>query len=172
MYADKLDGRIDAAFFDRGAAEGRSRQSDVMLSIDRHQAASRNYLDEGIRLLELASRARELFEAQEPREKRRLLDFVVSNCSWKDGELSATPRQPFDLLAVAAGSPEGEGASEGGSDARFEKWLPEPDATSNSLYFAGASGSAPKAHRELLLYFAEPSGVGPVPTVRQVGDPS
>ena len=39
------------------------------------------------------------FERQEPREKRRLLDFLLSNCSWQDGAVVATFRQPFDLLA-------------------------------------------------------------------------
>ena len=76
----------------------------------------------------LAKRAHILFKKQEPREKRRLLDFVVSNCTWKNGELDATYRQPFDLLAstahidrefVAAGAP---------SEGRFENWLPGQDS--------------------------------------------
>jgi len=33
-----------------------------------------------------ATRAHILFKSQEPREKRRLLDFVVSNCTWKNGQ--------------------------------------------------------------------------------------
>jgi site-specific DNA recombinase len=27
-----------------------------------------------------------------------LLNFVLSNCTWEDGEVVATFRQPFDLL--------------------------------------------------------------------------
>jgi site-specific DNA recombinase len=53
-----------------------------------------------VRLLELARNAQRLFEKQEPREKCRLLNFVVSNCTWKRGELVANLRQPFDLLAL------------------------------------------------------------------------
>jgi hypothetical protein len=34
-------------------------------------------------------------------EKRKLLDFVLSNSRWKDGELAVEYRKPFDLLAVA-----------------------------------------------------------------------
>jgi site-specific DNA recombinase len=48
--------------------------------------------------LELARKAQTLFDRQEPREKRRLLDFLLSNCTWEDGEVVATFRQPFDLL--------------------------------------------------------------------------
>ena len=51
-------------------------------------------VDQGIRLLKLAQRARELFESQPAKEKRKLLDFVLSNCAWKCGELTAEYRQP------------------------------------------------------------------------------
>jgi len=56
-------------------------------------------LEEGVQLLELAQNAQRLFEKQVPREKRRLLNFMVSNCTWKGGELAVTFRQPFDLSA-------------------------------------------------------------------------
>jgi hypothetical protein len=57
------------------------------------------YMDEGVQILELARDAQRLFEQQEPRQKRRLLNFVLSNCTWEDGEVIATFHQPFDLLA-------------------------------------------------------------------------
>ena len=47
-------------------------------------------------------RAHDLFQKQEPGEKRKLLNLLLSNCSWKDGELSVTWRQPFADLVVAA----------------------------------------------------------------------
>ena len=56
----------------------------------------------GVTILELADRAAELFEKQVASEKRRLLDFVVSNCRWADGELTVKFRQPFDMIAVGA----------------------------------------------------------------------
>ena len=55
--------------------------------------------DTGVQLLELARNAQQLFERQEPRQKRRLLNFLLSNCTWEDGEVVAKFRQPFDLLA-------------------------------------------------------------------------
>jgi site-specific DNA recombinase len=97
MYVDKLDGRVDVAFFDQKAAEWRSEQRSLLRSIEDHQGANESYLDEGVNLLELAKRAHILFKKQEPCERRRLLDFVVSNCTWKNGEMEATYRQPFDL---------------------------------------------------------------------------
>jgi site-specific DNA recombinase len=128
MYIDRLDGRVDVAFFDRKATEWREEQDRLLHAIEKHQAANQNYLEEGVQLLELASRAHELFESQEPREKRRLLDFVLSNCSWRDGELSVTYRQPFDLF-VKTGLSARQGAETaiagGDSSDSFDNWLPE-----------------------------------------------
>lgn len=53
-------------------------------------------------LLELTNRASELFARQPASEKRRLLDFVLSNCTWKGGELTPNFRQPFDMIADMA----------------------------------------------------------------------
>jgi hypothetical protein len=89
MYMDKLDGRIDAEFFDRKAAEFRSEQCRLMRDLEAHRSADQTYVEEGIRLLELAQKAHRLFENQPANEKRKLLDFVVSNCSWRGGELTA-----------------------------------------------------------------------------------
>ena len=62
-------------------------------SADQQQAADRSYTDEGVRLLELARNAERLFAKQEPREKCRLLNFLLSNCTWEDGEVVATFRR-------------------------------------------------------------------------------
>ena len=70
------------------------RRSD--LPIVRHRRR-----EEGVQLLELAQRAHALFESQPSQQKRKILNFVLSNCTWKGGELTAQYRKPFDLLVVA-----------------------------------------------------------------------
>ncbi len=84
----KLDGKIDAAFFESKASELRREQAASRRSIESHERANQSYLNEGVKLLELANVSHELFAKQVPREKRRLLDFVLSNCPWKDGALT------------------------------------------------------------------------------------
>ena len=123
MYVDKLDGRIDQARYERMAADWRTEQDQCLRSIEQHQTANRSYLDEGMKLLELARNARTLFEKQEPREKRRLLDFLVSNCSWKDGHLTAEFCQPFDLLADTVMAAANKTAESGLDLAKRENWL-------------------------------------------------
>ena len=57
MYVDKLDGRVDGAFFDKMSAEWREEQSRCLREIERHEAAEQSYMDEGVQILELARSA-------------------------------------------------------------------------------------------------------------------
>lgn len=123
MYVDKLDGRITADFYDRRAAEWRTEQDRLLAQIHEHQTADQTYLDEGVRLLELARGAHLAFEKQSPAEKRRLLNFVVSNCVWKNGELTADFRQPFDMLAATVQTAMPMDAMAATKTANFENWL-------------------------------------------------
>ena len=102
MYVDKLDGRIDQSFYSQMSEQWRSEQDNLMREIGRHQTADRTYLEHGARLITLAHDAGRLFARQEPHEQRRLLNFVLSNSTWKNGELTPSFRQPFDLIAEAA----------------------------------------------------------------------
>jgi len=85
-------------------------------------------MEEGVQLLELAQNAQRLFQKQEPREKRRLLNFLVSNCTWKGGELAVTFRQPFDLLAQTALAYAKKKAAGDVTDGLPPIWLPGPDS--------------------------------------------
>ena len=128
MYVDKLDGKIDGNFFDRKAGEWCAEQDRISLSIEEHQTANQTYLEEGIRILELSRRAHELFRKQEPREKRRLLNFVLSNCTWGNGDLEVTYRQPFDMIAAMNLDHEEKKAAGISSNSLFENWLPGQDS--------------------------------------------
>jgi site-specific DNA recombinase len=119
----KLDGLVDAALFDKMSSQWREEQNRCLREIERLQAADRSYLDEGVQLLELARNAQRLFAKQEPREKRRLLNFMLSNCTWEDGEVVATFRQPFDLLAETAVSASRTAIGEAAKTAKAEIWL-------------------------------------------------
>lgn len=122
-YEDKLDGRIDAAYFDKKSGEWRAEQSRLRASMAQHENANQTYLEEGVTLLELSHRAHELFIKQDPKEKRRLLDFVLSNSSWANGELSVTYRQPFDIIAEATARNDERATSKGDSLVDIDIWL-------------------------------------------------
>ncbi len=74
-----------------------------------------------------------LYEKQEMREKRRLLDFVFSNSIWKNGCLIPAYRKPFDMMAVTNGTYQKEKAARGNSDGLFTIWLPGPDSNQRPI---------------------------------------
>ncbi|MEO9827692.1 MAG: hypothetical protein ABJF50_25125 [Paracoccaceae bacterium] len=97
-----MDGSISPEFFEQMSTEWRSEQADCLRKMEQLRNADQLYLDDGVRLLELAMNTRRLFEQQEPKEKRKLLDFLLSNSTWKDGRLHPNYKQPFDLIADTA----------------------------------------------------------------------
>jgi site-specific DNA recombinase len=128
MYIDKLDGKIGGDFFDKMAGEWREGQQRLQRDIDRHEGGEQSYMEDGVQILELARNAQALFERQPAREKRRLLNFVLSNCSWEDGEVVATFRQPFDLLAETTNITAGSKVGNGARSSKSEIWLGNLDS--------------------------------------------
>ncbi len=132
MYEDKLDGRISGAYFDVKAAEIRATQEKLQRDLAAFQTANQNYIEDGTQLLELAQNAHLLFQQQPATEKRKLLNYVLSNCTWKDGELNANYRQPFDLLAVAVAADGSGHTSSLAQTGQIENWLPSVDSNHDS----------------------------------------
>jgi hypothetical protein len=116
MYIDKLDGVIDADFFERQSASWWQALRSLREQIVVHESANHSYQDEGVMLLELAHEAPRLFEAQPAPEQRKLLEFMVSNSTFAHGKLRVEWRKPFDLLAKSGESPNEEGPTSEGSE--------------------------------------------------------
>jgi len=57
-------------------------------------------------VMNLAARAREIFENSEVDEKRQLLDLVFQNLQLKDGSLSVSVREPFLTMMDFKNRPE------------------------------------------------------------------
>jgi site-specific DNA recombinase len=123
MYVDKLDSLVESAFFEKMSNHWRDEQNRCVREIEWHQEADKSYMDEGVQLLELVRNAQRLFAKQEPREKRRLLNFALSNCTWEDGEVVAPFRQPFDMLAKTAMAAADFEPDETAKSSKTEIWL-------------------------------------------------
>jgi site-specific DNA recombinase len=78
-------------------------------------------------------RAHELFQKQESCEKRRLLNFLVSNCTWKNGDIEVTCRQPFDMIVEMHREHEKKKVAHLPKSDLFETWLPVLDEFRNFL---------------------------------------
>lgn len=100
MYDDKLDGTITKDDYEKKSSACRAEQMEIRLKIQQHEQANQSYMDEGIKILELMQHAVALYENAEMPRKREILNFVLSNSTWKDGQLMPNYRKPFDLLVV------------------------------------------------------------------------
>ncbi len=57
------------------------------------------YVVTGTKILELCQKAHSLYVSQERHEQRRLLNTLLSNCTFDRGTLTPTYSKPFGLLA-------------------------------------------------------------------------
>jgi len=128
MYEDKLDGRIDQDFYDRKSSIWKNEQDEILRKLKQHQDANRSYLDDGVKLLELAQRAAILYQKQSMPEKRRILNFLCSNSIWMNGQLHPNYRQPFDMLAETNLAFEQKKAVSHTKNDLFDIWLPGTDS--------------------------------------------
>ena len=99
IYLDKLDSKITEPFWLEKSRAWESEQNQIAEELRSHQVADRRYYDDGIKLLELASRAYELYAKQPVEQKNRLLRVLLSNCTLQNGTLRPTYKKPFDILA-------------------------------------------------------------------------
>lgn len=100
-YNDKLDGVITTQEWREKAEKWKTEQDRILEEISRHHKANKVYYEEGIKILELAQGVYNLWVKQNSFEKRKLLDFVVSNVQVNNVSLYPLYRKPFDLIAQA-----------------------------------------------------------------------
>lgn len=109
MYLDKLDGRITSNDYDKLVAEFKQKQRELDDKRAEHTDADEAFLIGANYLLDIASRAAELFESSKPDEKRQLLNFVLSNLKLTGQKLEFNLKEPFNELitvsSVRTGSP-------------------------------------------------------------------
>ncbi|MDA9483450.1 hypothetical protein XI07_15815 [Bradyrhizobium sp. CCBAU 11445] len=79
------------------ASEWRKEQARRLQEIGWQEAAEQSYMDGGVALLTNAKDSQQISTSLR-RTNVAFLNFVLSNSYWRDGELTATFRQPFDLL--------------------------------------------------------------------------
>jgi hypothetical protein len=99
LYVDKLDGKVSERFWLDKSRVWEAEQARLVSQIQAHQVADHRYYDDGLKLLELAPKAYELYSKQPIEQKNRFLRILLSNCTLQDGTLHPTYKKPFDILA-------------------------------------------------------------------------
>jgi site-specific DNA recombinase len=103
-YVDKLDKKITEEFWQANTIKwvaDKERLSIKLLAIHR---ADTHYLENANAILELANKAIRLYKKQNAHEKRRLVDILVANCSYKDEKLDVELKPVFNEIAKTAKS--------------------------------------------------------------------
>lgn len=98
-YDDYLDGRLSESLWMRKSAEWESELATIAAELSRLSRPTPEYVVMGERILELAKTAHSRYLEEDLAERRRLLDSVLSNCTFDRGTLCPTYVKPFDLLA-------------------------------------------------------------------------
>lgn len=89
-YDDKLEGKITEDFWNLKSKKWQSELADIHAAMTCHEHADSAYIDQGLKILELAKRAHSLYLRQNHHERRKLLNAVLSNCAFDRGSLCPT----------------------------------------------------------------------------------
>ena len=98
MYEDRLERRITLEIYDTKVQELKQKQVEILKQMELHERADENYYIQLGRLLELASRAHELFTRSKVDQKRRLLQSLLSNLTLSGKNLSISLQEPYNLI--------------------------------------------------------------------------
>ncbi len=124
LYEDKLSGLVPINFWKSKYQEYSSRQERIQERIEEHRQAGNDYLENSVRILELAQQAYSLYVKQDSEEQRKLLDLVLSNSILTDGKVHSELRKPFDMLADGIVQEEKLRREKAPEEAINNNWLP------------------------------------------------
>jgi hypothetical protein len=97
-FDDFTSGKISEEFWTRKSQEWEAELQNVQSEHAKIEQPQPCVLTRAQKILELAKQAEFLYKSQKPAEQRRLLETVLSNCTFDRGTLSHTYSKPFDLL--------------------------------------------------------------------------
>lgn len=98
-YRDKLDGKVTEEFWSDCSSQWEVERQRITERLAHHQQADKTYLELGVRLVDVASRAADLYREYGLAERRGFLASILQNTTFKDGVLNAEYRPAFQVLA-------------------------------------------------------------------------
>lgn len=94
-YLDKLDRKIAEDFWQKHTKTWMNEKEQLTVKLLAAQKADSHYLDNANLILELSKKAAQLYKIQNSEQKRRLIDLLVLNCSYKDEILDVELKPVF-----------------------------------------------------------------------------
>ena len=97
-YVDKLEDRIDHDFWDRQNSKWILEQKQIESQLSALRSTNTAYIDQGVKLMELARQASTLFKDMTTEEKRELVNLVLSNPKITNGSIEYDFKKPFSMF--------------------------------------------------------------------------
>ena len=128
MYEDRLEGRISKDVYDRKSHDLRTQSLELLGRMNEMRASAPAPVQDAIDLMDLTSRAAELFLMQPAPEKQRFLKLVLKAATWQDGRLCSEFENPFESLRRSNRVSRTKQAANGSASGEIEDWLPGMDS--------------------------------------------
>ena len=90
-----MDGRITTDEYDKTVKDYKAEQQRLLMEYEEHSQADENFYIIANKLIELSSRAWELFESSELEEKQQLLNFLLQNSYLQGKKALFELKNPF-----------------------------------------------------------------------------
>ena len=101
-YIDKLDKKIDENFWQSYTKKWITEKEELTMTLLATQRADSHYLENANLILELAQKALPLYKKQNSEQKRKLINILVLNCSYKDKTLDVELKPVFNEIMKTA----------------------------------------------------------------------
>jgi DNA invertase Pin-like site-specific DNA recombinase len=123
IYEDRLEGRISTALYDRKAHDLRTHSLDLLGRMNEMRKSAPAPIQDAIDLMDLISRAADLFLMQPTHEKQRFLKLVLKSAIWQDGRLRSEFEDPFESLRRSNRLSRTKQQENGAHGAEIQDWL-------------------------------------------------
>lgn len=95
MYEDRLDGRITTDEYDKTVKDYKAEQQRLLIEYEEHSQADKNFYIIANKLIDLSSKAWEIFKSSELEEKQQLLNFILQNSYLQGKKALFELKNPF-----------------------------------------------------------------------------
>ena len=96
-YEDKLNGRVGQDQWDRSSKKWDQEIAEIKLFLQQ-PFPLKEFITRAEETIELAKSLHTQYVMQNPAEKRKLLQILLSNCTYDRGRLTPIYKKPFDIL--------------------------------------------------------------------------
>lgn len=98
VYEDKLSGVITESFFKEKFSSIQQRQADIVASQESLKRKNLNYMQEGVRILELMQDIKNQYDKGTIEQKAKIMNILLYNCELKGKNTTFYWNKPFDIL--------------------------------------------------------------------------